>query len=354
MSTNMRIGIVSMLSDNYGALLQSYALQTILERMECKVVLVNRRWKSFREKTTFRQKLYGLKNRLFHNESAFERFRRKRLNLTSIIRSYKDLERLNEQLDLVITGSDQVWHDGCSKVMDGYFFLDWVRYPIVNRCSYAASFGKDTFDGRKDEIALFSSILSTYKGISVRENTGLNICKRVFGVEAEWHLDPTLLLSSDDYNKILPPCCNQNIICSYMLDKSTGKTNLVEKVSIMLNCGIVHNLVEKHSISVEQWVQNIRDSKYVITDSFHGMVFSIIFGKQFVCINNKKRGSTRFSCLLNYLNLSNRLIDVESVDEDKVIQLLCTPIEYPKVREKLEVLRIKSMVYLKKMVSNGK
>lgn len=349
----MNIGVVSMLSNNYGALLQSYALQTTLEKLGCNVIIVNRRWGTLVDKIPLLQKIKNAKDCIFNKKSEFDKFRNQYLNLSNRIRTNKDLMSINGMLDVVITGSDQVWHEGCYNVMGLYFFLDWVDYPKVKRYSYAASFGKDSFSKYKNDIDAIKVLLQTFSGISVREFSGIDICKHDFHIDAECHLDPTLLLDAEDYNSILVKQSKIDpFICSYMLDSSEQKNNIVEYLASRNQLKVVNNIQEENVISVKQWIQNIRDAKFVITDSFHGTVFSIIFKKKFVCINNKKRGATRFESLLCHLGLIDRLIDIDACRHEEIMGIMIENIDYQAVFRILNSLKNSSMRYLKEIINN--
>lgn len=323
----MKIGIVTMISNNYGALLQCYALQTILQRMGHQVVVVNRKWGKLPQKYTTKDKLCELKARLrafVKGKDAFSRFRNDYLHLSKPVHIQQDLLRLNNQLDIVISGSDQVWNGDCMNTMDGYFFLDWVAYPKVRRFSYAASFGKDTFQASDEHFCMAKQLMQSYDGISVRESSGIKICKEVFGRDALNHLDPTLLLKAKDYSALIQKRDEEvsPYICSYMLDMTNDKQRIAEYMAHNSKC-FVRNIYPSASsaeqyIRVEEWLYFIRNAEYVVTDSFHGMAFSIIFNKQFVCLNNPKRGSARFLNLLSKLNLLERLIDVDKATHESI------------------------------------
>lgn len=157
-------------------------------------------------KYTTKDKLCELKARLrafVKGKDAFSRFRNDYLHLSKPVHIQQDLLRLNNQLDIVISGSDQVWNGDCMNTMDGYFFLDWVAYPKVRRFSYAASFGKDTFQASDEHFCMAKQLMQSYDGISVRESSGIKICKEVFGRDALNHLDPTLLLKAKDYSALI-------------------------------------------------------------------------------------------------------------------------------------------------------
>lgn len=352
----MKIGIVTMISNNYGALLQCYALQTILQRMGHQVVVVNRKWGKLPKQYTIKNRLRDLKIYLrawVKGKDAFSRFRNSHLLLSKPVHLQKDLLRLNRQLDVVISGSDQVWNGDCMSTMDGYFFLDWVDYPKVRRFSYAASFGKDTFQSSDEHLLLAKQLMQTYDGISVRESSGVVICKNVFGREAFNHLDPTLLLEASDYSALIPKSSKEKspYVCSYMLDMTVEKQRIAEYLA-RNSKSFIRNIYPSVSsnecyIRVEDWLRTIRDAEYVVTDSFHGMAFSIIFNKQFVCLNNPKRGSARFVSLLSKLDLLDRLIDVEKANHESIDNILQHNIDYTSINKTIQNFRLEAFEYLK-------
>lgn len=353
----MKIGIVTMISNNYGALLQCYALQTILQRMGHQVVVVNRKWGKLPQTYSTKDKLCELKARLrafVKGKDAFSRFRNDYLHLSKPVHIQQDLLRLNNQLDVVISGSDQVWNGDCMNTMDGYFFLDWVDYPKVRRFSYAASFGKDTFQASDEHFCMAKQLMQSYDGISVRESSGIKICKEVFGCDALNHLDPTLLLKAKDYSALIQKRDEEvsPYICSYMLDMTNDKQRIAEYMAHNSKC-FVRNIypsassAEQQYIRVEEWLYFIRNAEYVVTDSFHGMAFSIIFNKQFVCLNNPKRGSARFLNLLSKLNLLERLIDVDKATHESIDCILRHNIDYSSVNRTIQDLREEAFEYLK-------
>lgn len=354
----MKIGIVTMISNNYGALLQCYALQTVLQRMGHQVVVVNRKWGKLPLQYTIKDKILDLKAQLsafVKGKDAFSRFRNNHLCLSKSVHIQHDLLRLNNQLDIVISGSDQVWNGDCMSTMGGYFFLDWVDYPRVRRFSYAASFGKDTFQASDEHLCLAKQLIQSYDGVSVREVSGIKICKEVFDRDAFNHLDPTLLLKAEDYFDLIPKNVKEMnpYICSYMLDMTGDKQRVAEYMahnskSIVRNIYPLKSSSEQY-VRVEEWLRSIRDAEYIVTDSFHGMAFSIIFNKQFVCLNNPKRGSARFVSLLSKLDLLDRLIDVDQISYESIDCILRHNIDYSSVNRAIQDLRQEAFEYLKKI-----
>lgn len=329
----MEIAIVTMISDNYGACLQCYALQKILQKNGHSVTVINRGWYPL-HKLTLKEKMKDFyRDIVFHN--PFKKFRSEHLNMSNPIYEESDLYYLKNKFDVVITGSDQVWNYGCIEIMKLYFYLDWVDTNTTKRYSYAASFGIDSFPVTQEQKKKVSALLATFSSISVREKSGQYIMDEIFNLKSKKHLDPTLLLNRDDYNKIiseanLKKLYDENYICKFFLDSSKNKEAFITDIAKKIGLPVVNNyslnnerkkIINNSLLSVQEWLRNIRDAKLVVTDSFHGTVFCIIFNVPFISVNNSKRGSTRFSSLLSLFNQEYRLIDsLEINDFEKILQ----------------------------------
>ena len=351
----MKIGVVTFFGSNYGAILQCYALQKILESLGHDVKTINRGWGKYASSPSLKQKI---KNLIFPNK--FELFKKKYIKFTPLIKNEQELLNLNNQFDSIIVGSDQVWNADCIKDMGNFYFLDWVS-PSIKKYAYAVSFGKNTFDTTPSKISDISSLVQSYKKISVREDSGKAICKNILKCNAIHVLDPTLLLSSKHYDQLINHSkTEKKYICQYFLDNNEQKNNIVHQIASKLNLSVINNypnninqykglfLTKYRYPSVIEWLKNIRDAEFVITDSFHGTIFSLIFQKKFICINNKKRGSTRFQSLLGELDLLHRLIEVEdSKFIEKIKDILESPINYETVNKVITEKRNSSLMFLK-------
>ena len=355
----MRIGIVTFFKP-YGGALQCFALQRVLRSLGHDVKVVNREWGHFKSSTKGGD-IKGLKQRInsFMTKDPFKKFYAQNFAFTYPIKSDKDLCRLGtkENFDVVIAGSDQPWNPQCISIMGYYFYLDWVA-PNVRKYAYAVSYGRDYFPATDIEVEHIRQLLQSYKAISVREKSGIEITTRLFGVNAIQCLDPTLLLAKEDYNAIIvDKRTTRGYVCEFFLDWMPEKHNLVMKISSSENLAIIDNnppmptnwfkrrLFRKRSIS--EWLRNIRDAKYVITDSFHGTVFSILFHKKFISINNKKRGTARFESLLSATNLMHHLIDENELDNPSVNVILKEEINYNIVDSIINNMRMKSLSFIK-------
>ena len=221
----------------------------------------------------------------------------------------------------------------------------------MKRVAYAASFGTDTPEYTDEQICQCGKLLKSFDAVSVRENSGKGVIDR-FGWSAQnlqSVLDPTMLLTAADYSKVLPktPCGSLHKIFYYVLDETEGVENFLGELASFLRLGLcgISNIQKGNGVlaSIEDWLTNIRDAEFIVTDSFHGMVFSIIFHKPFVVCVNSNRGADRFSSLLSELNLSDRII----VSGSDMKKLASGDINWLEVDNRLDELRNHSFNFLK-------
>lgn len=243
-----------------------------------------------------------------------------------------------------VVGSDQVWRGVYARDMQDlpFFFLSFATQEQRKRSfAYAASFGTDEWEGTPEETAECARLIKDFKAVSVREHSGIRICREVFGVDAVQMPDPTLLLEPEDYARIihrwwtlhLPQPC----MAVYMLDETEEKNQLTQAIATQANLypqqltahSDAPKAMDRIPLSIPQWLRCIRDSECVLTDSFHGCVFAIIFNKPFVCLGNEARGSARFDSLLGTFGLQDRLLINPSVEQ--VAECMNTPIDWERV-----------------------
>lgn len=343
----MKIGILTLpFEPNYGWAVQMWALYHIIEKLGHQPVIINRRWNSKSSNFIIRVKRWAYYQILC---SRFIRFIIKEIpSMTPVVRDSRCTSEVTKDLDLIIVGSDQVWRIENTRGADLDFFLDFLGENPTKRLSYAASFGTDSWKGTFDETEKIKVLLAKFNAISVREKSGVSLCRNIFNVNAQQVLDPTLLLNASDYNSFLSDHRENDELVTYILDSTEEKSELLECISHRFFVKLVQ-LYPKSRFSyyrsVYMWLEKIRDARFVIVDSFHGMVFSLIFSKQFVVLANSKRGLTRFTSLLESIGLENRLLT--SVDSLHIIELLQTPIDYEEVHNKISLLRVDSMEFLK-------
>ena len=350
----MRIGILTQpLHNNYGGLLQNFALQLTLRKMGHTVVTLDVRHKSYKLNPIDRmirffarslKRIKGDKNVLFLDVVTQVNFynvpqksQKEFIDKYLVIESFSNpLDKTfweSHDLDALVVGSDQVWRYRFSPCILNYF-LDFAKGKSnLNRISYAASFGVDYWDGGNEWVAPIKILLQQFDAISVREESGIEVCRTTFGNDAKLVLDPTLLLTAEDYKQILPECQNSSVkTCAvYILDPTSDQIHRVneichEKGLTVRYIGLPNR---KGFPSIESWLSEIFSAEYVITDSFHGTVFSILAHKRFTTIVNSSRGAARFETLLSMLDLKDRmvtdngtLINDMQIDYEKVETIL--------------------------------
>lgn len=342
----MKIGIFTFAKgDNYGAVLQSYALGEWLRRKGHKVEYLYLTW------TTLR---YRITSNLTPLKRNFEEFRKRFLrDFSKECHSKQDLGEAVKGNDLVIVGSDQVWNPNITTFRALFYFFNFVPSDI-KKVAYAASFGKANWEWPEltDDVR---ELLQKFESISVREEEGVKICAENFGVKAQVVLDPTFLLP--DYNDLLTTPKYPNHIVGFLFRPSNSYYDLLntlgkirdKRVMVMdLPSRRTSLKVLSFSLSpfskVTNWVTNIANADFVVTDSFHCMAFSIIFKRQFIFIATKKGLMSRITSLLKRLEIKDRIFD----NPEEAIQALSSlkPINYDEVEIKLSEARKESEEFL--------
>lgn len=370
----MKIGLLTLpLNSNYGGILQALALQTALRSLGHDVVLLNRESRiyssrfpygllhdlKFYLKLLLNRPNYYLsitqKNRL---TIKLQHFISNHFNQSESLCSDKLFQKYitKEKFDAIIVGSDQVWRPCYTDNIFNYFLeIGDIR---VIKIAYAASFGVDNWEYDEFQTARCRDLIKDFTAVSVRESSGKELCKEYLGLDAEIVLDPTLLFQKDFYLNLSNACQNSdNELFCYILDNSEMKQNIIKSVQMQLRISSVNQFpmiqftpqdikkeAKEFSLpSVEQWIESFAQAACIVTDSFHGMVFSIIFNKPFWVIVNEKRGSARFTSLLDQLNLTDRIIldrkETDNIDFNK-------PINWDRVNKILNKLRVKSILFL--------
>lgn len=354
----MKIAILTQpLHNNYGGLLQAYALQKQLSDLGHDVLTVDfasetkpRLWgikgiasrfikKFMLNKPVERVLLINAKEKRTISQHT-DRFKSENIRTTQRVTELAEFSRIkNYNFDAYVVGSDQVWRPEYSPGMSA-FFLDFLGDDSsIKRVAYAASFGVDHCDEFSlAELDKYSSLLQKFDAVGVRESSAVTLCKDHFGVEASHVIDPTMLLERNDYCRLVErdnsPISNGNMMV-YVLDQSPEKQSIVDNVVAARGLKPYTVMPESDGVypSVTQWLRGFMDAEYVVTDSFHGVVFSIIFNKQFIAIGNPGRGLARFTSLLNMFALDDRLIsNFKQLDE----QLINNQIDFSYVNDVLK------------------
>ena len=371
----MRIGIITLpLEENYGGIMQAYALQKVLKDMGHDVAFIERsrflHWSFFKKARVYTKRFFKkmfvdkdivIKSDKQHNEEALilrtniYPFLLKYMNRIEVNRKYSNIKK--ENFDAFIVGSDQVWRPRYfGKPVITTAFLSFTKGCNVKRLSYAASFGTEEWLYNSRQTKQCGELLKKFDAVSVRESSAIKLCKKHFGVNAQHVLDPTMLLTPADYIKLFEdagtPASNGTLM-RYILDSNPDKEQTVSHVAQALNLKPFatnamhdhHNIPLKERIQppIENWLRAFHDAKFVITDSFHACVFSIIFQKPFIVYGNKSRGMTRFHSLLKIFDLENRLI----TDSSEIEKAINEPIDWERVNAIKQEWQEKSMNFLK-------
>lgn len=322
----MRIGIITQpLGSNYGGVLQNFALQEVLNSLGHTPITLryNRRTWTWWFKNCLLVtllKLTGKKGEYMASPASmrrqrqgFEKFISKNIKTSAEFSQYT--LALAESLDAIVVGSDQVWRPMYNKLCLYDMFLAFTAGKKIKRLSYAASFGTDKWEYNEQQTRKCAQLLKNFDGVSVREASGVDLCHEHLHCNTAVNvLDPTLLLHRSQYEAVCThiPQVIKSYLSAYLLDMSDKNKQLVEEIAKQKQLSIKWMSADgdvKPTDTVEAWLASFRDASYVVTDSFHGTVFSIIFQRDFSTIGNKIRGNTRMENLLNMVGLKERLIE---------------------------------------------
>ena len=383
----MKIAILTQpLKYNYGGILQCYALQAILESMGHNVIVLNRRYPKPNArlltlrfgsiaKCIIRKYIMGDKKieimspwgEDYYIEKYTDDQKKGRLEIGRFINHYIHLTRPllssselakyveNSDIECIIVGSDQVWREIYAPCIEDYFLGFLPEKDKRLKITYAASFGNADSPISEKHLNRCIRFSKCFSAISMREYSGVELMKHTFGHDAAYVLDPTLLLSAEQYTFDTSENETGGLV-SYVLDENDTKNQMIKMVADRLQIvkkkriGISMNVNDGDTIlipSIENWLAAFANAEFVVTDSFHGCVFSIINQKPFIVIANKGRGLDRFTSILRAVGLEDRLV-YSFEDLESRISRLAQPIDYNVVTDKLNVLREQSLNYLKK------
>ena len=373
----MRIGIVTYWSssDNYGQQLQCFALQKYLIGLGHDTYLIKYMptnhiplWRRIARSIKYRLlvsseqkekdkklKLICERNNLLNCRRGFKEFRDKYIKSTEIVyRNIKELRNNPPDADIYICGSDQVWNNSLKDPDTAGWFLDFGK-PTVKRVSYAASIGRDI---DCSEINRFTKYLKNFNAISVREQKAYALCHQLGFDKSIIAIDPTLLLNSSAYDSIEIDSNGTDVagkpyVFIYTLNIRTAEEiywddfqKIIAKDGLQIRSVSSSGYlparellpgVQNEQATIPKWLSLIKHSEYVITTSFHGVVFCLLYHKPFyaVLLNNEySKGNDRIVSLLETLHLSNlivpnseslKLINFENIDwigVDAMIALL--------------------------------
>lgn len=298
----MKIGLITQpFHNNFGGILQAYALQNYLKCKYGATIYIIKPDVNKNLIIKYLRTIRQIFNRTFNQPSYYE-YHQDFLSANFKFISTKDA---NSLLDVVIAGSDQIWRHDTFIQCKGNFFCDFIKRDII-KIAYAASFGLDKWHYNSFQTKKFKKLLLKFKSVSMREESGVLLCKNHFSINANHVVDPTLLLNSNDYRNLYIPTNNKKELLIYWLGNNADLQIIINNIKDKWTYNIIR--IENSSYSIEKWISCFIDSKYIITDSYHGCIFSIIFKKEFVVCTNKSGGISRLTSLLKSINLSSRLV----------------------------------------------
>ena len=317
---------------NYGALLTAYAIQFLINELEYDPLLIDN---SYRHNSLI-------------SEIFAKNFKQRYLKTSNRVYLYSDLNNLNKKSNIFITGSDQILRPIAARERLSQYLQDFVSIDS-KKITMAASFAVDkkTLLEETDFQILekMKTSLKSFDFVSVREKSGVEICKDLFDIDAEWIIDPVFIMNKFNYDKLIKNSTKDfsNKIVSYVLDPNKKYNKAYKYLEKKYNRKILKTAYS--NTSVENWLASIKNCEFLITDSFHGMCFAIIFNKPFICITNQKRGATRFESILEMLNIENQCInDINEIYEKDCI----FKIDYEKVNRRIAEEAQRGLDFLKK------
>ena len=316
------------LDNNYGGNLQRYALMEVLRQLGCDVVHLSTRfcfcgdislWKKSKSliKYTLRPFLLDYPIPAWIRQRNYQRelkkilpFYEKYVPHTPPICNYDELKTYQDY-DVYVVGSDQVWRRSmCGHYPYSSMFFDFVEKHVSKKIAYGISLGTETNELNDDDLKMVTPLFREFSAVSVREDFALELFEkyRWNNPKAIRVLDPTLLLKKDHYDFIINHSRTRQkkgIFC-YVLDMDDEKRLEIDSIVKKRYARLYFCNLSNHSVKVEQWLRNIKDADFVITDSYHGMLFSLIYNKPFYLLTNQRRGNGRLQNVLSLLKLNGK------------------------------------------------
>ncbi|MGM9877707.1 MAG: polysaccharide pyruvyl transferase family protein [Bacilli bacterium] len=345
-----KVGVITWFSyDNYGSILQAYALQKTLKNHNYQSDLINYYPRNIRVNFFKRISNFSLIDRLIFKKenniqnikNIFEEFRKDEFTFSSYCRTLTDLYKLNDEYDSFICGSDQIW---APTLFDERYFLDFV-YDDNKKISYAPSFGLPNIENEMVKKKI-SKLISNIKYLSVREMNGQKIINDICNKKAKLVLDPTLLLNKEEWESFCVDIKEKDYILCYFLTRNKSKIKLAKKMAKKFNKEVLlipidnKDYLEKNvkvlkKIGPKEFVSYIKNASLVITDSYHGSIFSLNLNIPFIVIkrfkDNALSQNSRIYSILKLMNLESRLyndnieyfyknaLDVSFNDSNKIL-----------------------------------
>lgn len=304
---------------NYGASLTAYALERTVQKMGYSVLMIDAPGT-----------LFGYGDGVYDFSSPVRRFITQFCSVSKRQESQNELQKLNDICKGFLLGSDQLWgwQEGRYHQQGAYYLLDFVNAD-KKKVAYGTSFGKTEFTGNTEDRNAFRFLLGRFSDVSVRERDAVTICKENFDCDAAWVVDPVFLLGAEEYMRIErrsildEAVLNEEYIFVYLLQPTKEKNKVIRQTAEKLGKRVIavsdldpdyteyypcDNWEFEHytELEVADWIKLIRHADYVMTDSYHGFCFSIIFQKEFLALT-PRGGLNRFQTIAEIAGLEERI-----------------------------------------------
>lgn len=365
----MKIGIFSLpLNWNYGGILQQCALRRVLKDMGHEVFVFSRRMD---RDNRLLKGLVIIKWRALKAMSAIpllrflplvgvQPFKARHLpELSDDIFDDASMKRVSIEagLQAIVVGSDQVWNCRAAPKLHNYF-LDFTQgLSNLRRIAYAASFGKSEWLYSPEDTEVCAKLVQHFDAVSVREDSGVELCCKHLNVDADLMPDPALLLTRDGYVEMISKARvrrSEKVVLTYILDATGSKSRLIRDVAGKLQLSEAPLMprgrmeafkwgLKGHHATVEQWLCGFYDADFIVTDSFHGTLFAVLFNKPFIAIANEGRGVARFQSFLTMVGLEDRLV-FENSQYDNLVN---KQVDWVGVNDKVYVQRKRALDFIK-------
>lgn len=346
----MKIGLLTYhYSANIGAVMQAYATCRALRELGHEVVIVD-----IRQPEGNHSGLVKLVADAANLKRDLDLRKFKSMHYPPMTRRYLSVSELRDDpphVDCLLAGSDQTWNPDISKEMAMAYFLDFGGDGI-RRVSYASSFGRDSWPDDSPITKDVQKALARFQHISVREATGLAILSHTFWLNGTLVVDPTMLFA--DYQELTGPIPEKDELVCYKLERNPAFYAGIEAVKQMagMPARLLNNSYPVKGLrytcppGVSEWIGRLGGARMVLTDSFHGTVFSLLYKRNFVAVMNKNGKDSRMLDLLKAVGLQDRAFEsMEALKEDPS---WLQPIDYSVVEPSVRALRDASWDYLKK------
>lgn len=349
----MKIAILTLpLHVNYGGYLQAYALQKTLEGMGHKVSLLvfdkQSKWHTWA--SYIKWKMMNPFRNVYGVEDSFRDFFMLNIN-KAYYKCSSDISR--NDFNIYVVGSDQVWRKKFIKDLS-LAFLQFTEGWHVKRIAYAPSFGNAAWDYTKEETDMCKKLLSKFESVSVREESGVELCKDYFDVESKVVLDPTLIAPKQIYDRLLKKQYSDVGTFVYFVKRNAVSFDYSKVLSSLASRKYKEVFLPCSGISsgklptIQEWLSSIVHADNVLTDSFHACVFCLLYHKDFWVMPSAWGGRSRFETLLEPLGLGDRILLSEENFHHKVKSV----INWQIVDKKLSKLIESSQKYLFSAISN--